>query len=76
VVRQLPDGAATALGVPVVAIMQSPDKVLARANIDVLRDAAKPDQAAFDDAMASPEPICVIPPTGAGLRRADEAAGL
>lgn len=55
---------ATALGVPVAAIMQPPDKVLVRANIDVLRDAAKPDQAAFDDAQSAPEPICVIPRTG------------
>ncbi len=32
---------ATALGVPVAAIMQPPDKVLVRANIDVLRNAPK-----------------------------------
>ncbi len=55
---------ATALGVPVVAIMQPPDKVLARANIDVLRGAPKPDEAAFEDAQSAPEPICVIPSTG------------
>ena len=55
---------ATALGVPVAAIMQPPDKVLVRANINVLRDAAKPDQAAFDDARSAPEPICVVPATG------------
>lgn len=55
---------ATALGVPVAAIMQPPDKVLVRANIDVLKDAPKPDQAAFDDAQSAPEPICVIPRTG------------
>ena len=55
---------ATALGVPVAAIMQPPDKVLARASINVLRDAPKPDQAAFDDAQSAPDPICVIPRTG------------
>ncbi|WP_449376193.1 HAMP domain-containing protein, partial [Bosea thiooxidans] len=55
---------ATALGVPVAAIMQPPDKVVVRANINVLRDAPKPDQAAFDDAQSAPEPICVIPRTG------------
>jgi len=55
---------ATALGVPVAAIMQPPDKVLVRANIDVLKDAPKPDQAAFDDARSAPEPICVIPRAG------------
>ncbi len=55
---------ATALGVPVVAIMQPPDKVLARANIDVLRGAPKPDAAAFEDAQSAPEPICVIPSSG------------
>lgn len=55
---------ATALGAPVAAIMEGPDKVVVRANIDVLRDAPKPDQAAFDDALSSPEPICVIPRTG------------
>jgi two-component system nitrogen regulation sensor histidine kinase NtrY len=55
---------ATALGVPVVAIMQPPDKVLVRANIDVLRNAPKPDEAAFEDAQSSPEPICVIPAAG------------
>lgn len=52
---------ATALGVPVAAIMQPPDKTIARANIDVLKDPPKPDQAAFDDAQASSDPICVIP---------------
>jgi len=55
---------ATALGVPVAAIMEPPDKVIARANIDVLRDAPKPDEAAFEDAQSSPEPICVIPRAG------------
>jgi two-component system nitrogen regulation sensor histidine kinase NtrY len=54
---------ATALGVPVAAIMSPPDKVLVRANIDILRDAPKPDQAAFDDAQSAPEPICVVPET-------------
>ncbi|PZN95228.1 MAG: PAS domain-containing sensor histidine kinase [Hyphomicrobiales bacterium] len=55
---------ATALGVPVVALMQPPDKVLVRANIDVLRGAPKPDEAAFEDAQSAPEPICVIPSNG------------
>uniref|UniRef100_A0A9E8CR30 histidine kinase n=1 Tax=Bosea sp. NBC_00436 TaxID=2969620 RepID=A0A9E8CR30_9HYPH len=55
---------ATALGLPVAAIMQPPDKVIARANINVLRDPPMPDQAAFDDAKSAPEPICVIPRTG------------
>jgi two-component system nitrogen regulation sensor histidine kinase NtrY len=55
---------ATALGVPVAAIMQPPDKVLVRANIDVLRGAPQPDAAAFDDAQSSPEPICVLPASG------------
>ncbi|PTM43013.1 PAS domain-containing sensor histidine kinase [Bosea sp. 124] len=55
---------ATALGVPVVAIMQPPDKVLARANLDVLRGAPKPDEAAFEDAQSAPEPICVVPSSG------------
>lgn len=55
---------ATALGVPVAAIMQSPDKILVRANIDVLRNAPKPDREAFDDAKSAPEPICIVPETG------------
>ncbi|MEN5081840.1 PAS domain-containing sensor histidine kinase [Bosea sp. TWI1241] len=55
---------ATALGLPVVWLMKSPDTVLMRANIDVLRDAPKPDAAAFEDAQSSPEPICVVPSTG------------
>ncbi len=55
---------ATALGAPVAAIMRPPDTVIARAQIDVLRDAAKPDQAAFDDAKAAPEPICIVPREG------------
>jgi two-component system nitrogen regulation sensor histidine kinase NtrY len=55
---------ATALGVPVAAIMQRPDKVVVRANIEVLRDAPKPDAAAFDDADSAPEPICIVPETG------------
>jgi two-component system nitrogen regulation sensor histidine kinase NtrY len=54
---------ATALGVPVAVIMQPPDKTIARANIDVIKDPPKPDQAAFDDAQASSDPICVIPRT-------------
>lgn len=55
---------ATALGVPVASIMRPPATVLVRANIDVLRDAPKPDDAAFEDAQSSPEPICVLPSTG------------
>jgi len=55
---------ATALGVPVAAIMQPPDKVLVRANIDVLRNAPRPDAAAFEDAQSSPDPICVLPASG------------
>ena len=55
---------ATALGLPVVWIMKRPDTVLVRANIDVLRGVDKPDAAAFDDAEAAPEPICVVPQTG------------
>jgi two-component system nitrogen regulation sensor histidine kinase NtrY len=55
---------ATALGLPVVWIMKPPDTVLVRANIDVLRDASKPNADAFEDAQSSPEPICVLPSTG------------
>lgn len=55
---------ATALGLPVAAIMRPPDQVLIRANIDVLRDPPKPDKAAFEDAQSAPEPICVLPATG------------
>ncbi|WP_244607376.1 PAS domain-containing sensor histidine kinase [Bosea sp. CS1GBMeth4] len=55
---------ATALGLPVVWIMKPPDTILVRANIDVLRDASKPNAEAFDDAQSSPEPICVLPSTG------------
>jgi two-component system nitrogen regulation sensor histidine kinase NtrY len=55
---------ATALGLPVVWIMKPPDTVLVRANIDVLRDASKPNADAFEDAESSPEPICVLPSTG------------
>lgn len=55
---------ATALGAPVATIIRPPDTVLARANIDVLKDATAPDKAAFDDASASPEPICVLPSSG------------
>ncbi len=55
---------ATALGLPVVWIMKPPDSVLVRANIDVLRDASKPNADAFEDARTSPEPICVLPSSG------------
>jgi two-component system nitrogen regulation sensor histidine kinase NtrY len=55
---------ATALGLPVAAIMQPPDKTLVRAGIDVIKDPPKPDQAAFEDAQSAPEPICVVPETG------------
>lgn len=55
---------ATALGLPVAWIMKPPDTILVRANIDVLRDASKPNADAFDDAQSSPEPICVLPSTG------------
>lgn len=52
---------ATSLGVPVAMVIQPPEKVIARANIDVLRNPPMPDKAAFDDAQAAPDPICVIP---------------
>lgn len=52
---------ATALGVPVALVMQPPEKIVARAAIDVLRNPPMPDKAAFDDAQAAPDPICVIP---------------
>ncbi len=55
---------ATALGLPVAWLMKSPDTILVRANIDVLRDASKPNADAFEDAQTSPEPICVLPSTG------------
>lgn len=55
---------ATALGLPVAWIMKQPDNILVRANIDVLRDAHKPNAEAFEDAQSSPEPICVLPSTG------------
>ncbi len=55
---------ATALGLPVAAVVQPPDKTLARAGIDVIRDPPKPDQAAFDDAQSAPEPICIVPEAG------------
>lgn len=55
---------ATALGLPVVWIMKPPDTILVRANIDVLRDASKPNADAFEDAQSSPEPICVLPSAG------------
>ncbi|MFC5394564.1 sensor histidine kinase NtrY-like [Bosea vestrisii] len=55
---------ATALGLPVAWIMKPPEEILVRANIDVLRDAHKPNADAFEDAQSSPEPICVLPSAG------------
>lgn len=55
---------ATALGVPVAMVVQPPQKIVARANIDVLKNPPMPEAAAFEDATAAPDPICVIPRSG------------
>jgi two-component system nitrogen regulation sensor histidine kinase NtrY len=55
---------ATSLGLPVVRIMRSPTEVIARANIELLKDFSPPSAQAFTDAAQSPDPICVIPREG------------
>ncbi|SFG47695.1 sensor histidine kinase NtrY-like [Methylobacterium gossipiicola] len=55
---------ATALGLPVAEIMRGPDTVVARAQIDPLKDRRLPSAAAFDDAAKSTDPICLVPSEG------------
>ncbi|MFC6791652.1 ATP-binding protein [Methylobacterium komagatae] len=55
---------ATNLGLPVAQIMRGPTDVVARANIDVLKQVRLPSAAAFDDAAKSADPICLLPSEG------------
>jgi two-component system, NtrC family, nitrogen regulation sensor histidine kinase NtrY len=55
---------ATALGMPIARIVKSDNEVVARANIDVLKDPPKLSKEAFDDAASSSDPICVLPREG------------
>ncbi len=55
---------ATSLGLPVARILRAPEDVLAKANIDVLKDAPSPSAEAFTDAKASSDPICIVPREG------------
>jgi two-component system, NtrC family, nitrogen regulation sensor histidine kinase NtrY len=52
---------ATALGLPVAAIMRTPSETVARATIDVLKQPPTPSPAAFVDASTTMDPICVVP---------------
>ena len=53
---------ATSLGLPVARILKPPGEVLARADIDVLKDVPTLAPEAFEDADKSPDPICIVPP--------------
>ncbi len=55
---------ASALGLPVVQIIKTDGALIARARIDVLADVPQPDQAAFEDATQSGDPICTVPREG------------
>ena len=55
---------AQALGLPIVKIMRGPNEVVARANIDVLKQTRLPSAAAFEDAAKSSDPICLLPNEG------------
>lgn len=55
---------ATNLGLPVAQIMRGPTDVVARANIDVLKQVRLPSAAAFEDAGKSSDPICLLPSEG------------
>ena len=55
---------ATNLGLPVAQIMRGPTDVVARAQIDVLKQVRLPSAAAFDDAKSSADPICLLPTEG------------
>ena len=55
---------AQALGLPIVKIMRGPNDVVARANIDILKQTRLPSAAAFEDAAKSSDPICLLPNEG------------
>jgi two-component system, NtrC family, nitrogen regulation sensor histidine kinase NtrY len=55
---------ATSLGLPVVRILRAPNDVVARANIDILKDVAPPSAQALNDAGQTSDPICIIPREG------------
>ena len=55
---------ATALGLPVARIVKPGNEILARANIDVLKDPPTLSQDTFDEAANSTDPICVVPREG------------
>ncbi|MDP4023357.1 PAS domain-containing sensor histidine kinase [Methylobacterium sp. NEAU 140] len=55
---------ASNLGLPVAQIMRGPTDVVARANIDILKQTRLPSAAAFEDAAKSSDPICLLPTEG------------
>ena len=55
---------AQALGLPIAKIMRGPNDVVARAQIDILKQTRLPSAAAFEDAAKSGDPICLLPNEG------------
>ncbi len=55
---------AQALGLPIAKIMRGTSQVIARAQIDVLKQTRLPSAAAFEDAAKSGDPICLLPNEG------------
>jgi two-component system, NtrC family, nitrogen regulation sensor histidine kinase NtrY len=55
---------ATALGLPVARIVTPTNEILARANIDVLKDPPRLSPDTFEEAANSTDPICVVPREG------------
>lgn len=55
---------AQALGLPIAKIMRGPNDVVARAQIDILKQTRLPSAPAFEDAAKSGEPICLLPSEG------------
>ncbi len=55
---------ATALGLPVAALVKPPDITVLRARIDVVSNPQMPTRETFDDAAQSTDPICIVPREG------------
>jgi two-component system, NtrC family, nitrogen regulation sensor histidine kinase NtrY len=55
---------ATALGLPVAALIKPPDVTVLRARIDVVSNPPMPTRETFDDATQSADPICIVPREG------------
>ncbi|MGY2049562.1 ATP-binding protein [Methylobacterium sp. JK268] len=55
---------ASSLGLPIARIMRSADETVARANIDILKNAPLPSATDFEEAAKSADPTCLLPREG------------